>query len=67
MAVPVASAVLQSPTNRPDLVGLRARQRTIRTDPPQELVTDGEMLVANPAAITFRPGALRVLAPLPPP
>ena len=63
----VASAVVQSPSNRPDLLCLRARQLTISTDPPQELVIDGEMVAANPVTFTCLPGALTVLAPLPPP
>jgi YegS/Rv2252/BmrU family lipid kinase len=63
----LASAVVQSPTNHPDLLCLRAERITITTDPPQKLVIDGEMLEADPVTFTCLPGALRVFAPLPPP
>ncbi len=61
----VASAVVRSPTNRPDLLCLRARSITISTDPPQKLVIDGEVFEANPISITCLSGALTVFAPLP--
>jgi len=62
----VASAVVRSPTNRPDLLCLRAQAITISTDPPQNLVIDGEMLLAgNPISITCLSGALTVFTPLP--
>ncbi|MDM7951820.1 MAG: diacylglycerol kinase family protein [Cyanobium sp. CZS 25K] len=63
----LTSAVVQSPTNRPDLLCLRASRITITTDPPQRLVIDGEMLAADPVTFTCLPGALTVFAPLPPP
>jgi diacylglycerol kinase family enzyme len=57
--------VVRSPTNRPDLLCLRARSITISTDPPQKLVIDGEVFEANPISITCLSGALTVFAPLP--
>ncbi|WP_411867550.1 diacylglycerol kinase family protein [Vulcanococcus limneticus] len=61
----MASAVVQSATNHPDLYCLRARTLTISTDPPQKLVIDGEILEADPVTFTCLPGALTVFAPLP--
>ena len=63
----MASAVVQSATNHPDLYCLRARTLTISTDPPQKLVIDGEILEADPVTFTCLPGALTVFAPLPAP
>lgn len=63
----MASAVVQSATNHPDLLCLRARRLTITTDPPQKLVIDGEILEAHPVTFTCLPGALTVFTPLPPP
>ncbi len=60
----LASAVVQSPTNHPDLLCLRAERITITTDPPQKLVIDGEMLEADPVTFTCLPGALTVFVPL---
>ncbi|KEF40865.1 MAG: lipid kinase [Cyanobium sp. CACIAM 14] len=59
-----ASAVVQSPSNHPDLLCLRAERITITTDPPQTLVIDGEMLEADPVRFTCLPAALRVFTPL---
>ncbi len=61
----VASAMVQSPTNRDDLLCLRAERITIRTDPPQTLVIDGEILEADPVTFTCLPRALTVFAPVP--
>ena len=61
----MASAVVQSATNHPDLYCLRARTLTISTDPPQKLVIDGEILEADPVTFTCLPGALTMFAPLP--
>jgi diacylglycerol kinase family enzyme len=63
----MTSAVVQSATNHPDLLCLRAQRLTITTDPPQKLVIDGEILEADPVTFTCLPGALTVFAPLPPP
>jgi diacylglycerol kinase family enzyme len=63
----MASAVVRSPTNREDLLCLRANRITITTDPPQKLVIDGELIDADPVSFTCLPRALTVLAPLPPP
>ncbi|WP_255380894.1 diacylglycerol kinase family protein [Synechococcus sp. 1G10] len=60
----LASAVVKSPTNRPDLLCLRVACLTISTDPVQKLVIDGEMLEADPVTFTCLPGALTVFAPL---
>ncbi|MBC1259918.1 lipid kinase [Synechococcus sp. BSF8S] len=61
----VASAVVRTPTNRPDLLCLRAHAITISTDPPQKLVIDGELIEAEPINIVCLDGALTVFVPLP--
>ena len=61
-----ASAVVQSPTNREDLLCLRASRIKVTTDPPQKLVIDGEILEANPIEFECLPKSLTVFAPLEP-
>ena len=60
----MTSAVVRSPTQRPDLLCLRARAITIDADPPQQLVIDGELLEANPIHIECLPRSLTVFVPL---
>jgi YegS/Rv2252/BmrU family lipid kinase len=60
----MASAVVRAPTEREDLLCLRARSISIDADPPQPLVIDGEMLEANPVRIACLPKSLTVFAPL---
>jgi diacylglycerol kinase family enzyme len=56
--------VVRTPTQRPDLLCLRARAITIDADPPQQLVIDGELLEANPIHIECLPRSLTVFVPL---
>jgi YegS/Rv2252/BmrU family lipid kinase len=60
----MASAVVKAPTEREDLLCLRARAITIEADPPQQLVIDGEIMDANPIHIECLPKSLTVFAPL---
>ncbi|NQV10843.1 MAG: YegS/Rv2252/BmrU family lipid kinase [Cyanobacteria bacterium] len=62
-----ASAVVQTPTDRDDLLCFRARTITIETDPAQLLVIDGEIVEANPITFECLPGSLTLYAPLPSP
>jgi diacylglycerol kinase (ATP) len=61
----IASAVVQAPTQRDDLLCLRTRRIRVTTNPPQKLVVDGEMLDANPIEFECLPQSLRVYVPLP--
>jgi len=60
-----ASAVVQTPTDREDLLCFRARTITIETDPAQLLVIDGEIVEANPITFECLPGSLTIYAPCP--
>lgn len=59
-----ASALVNTPTNREDIVRLRTAQLTIVTDPPQKVVVDGEIIGTTPVEIDCIPGGLTVLAPM---
>lgn len=58
-----ASAVVKTPTQREDLLCLRAKKVKVTTDPPQKLVIDGEILAANPIEFECLPKSLTVFAP----
>ncbi len=60
----VASAVVKAPTQRDDLLCLRARRIHVTTDPAQKLVIDGEVVDANPIEFECLPQSLRVYAPI---
>ncbi len=59
-----ASALVNTPTQREDIIRLRTKRVKITTEPPQKVVVDGEII--EPAAVEFEclPKALTVLAPL---
>jgi YegS/Rv2252/BmrU family lipid kinase len=59
-----ASAMVQSPTDRDDLLCFRASSIRILTDPPQLLVIDGEIVEANPITFDCLPGSLTIFLPL---
>ncbi|MEM9136087.1 MAG: hypothetical protein AAGB01_01880 [Cyanobacteria bacterium P01_F01_bin.42] len=59
-----ASALVKSQVEDENLVCLRTNQLTVKTDPPQTLVIDGEIVEANPIEFTCIPRALTVFAPL---
>jgi len=59
-----ASALVNTPTQREDILRLRTKRVKITTDPVQKVVIDGE--IVNPEVVEFEclPKALTVLAPL---
>lgn len=59
----VTSAVVKQPTASETLLCVRVKEITVSCDPPQKVVTDGEMLEMNPITFSVVPGGLKVLAP----
>ena len=59
-----AAALVNTPTNREDIIRLRTRRLRITTDPVQKVVVDGEIIDAEAVELECIPDALRVLAPL---
>jgi YegS/Rv2252/BmrU family lipid kinase len=58
------SASAGNPVERDDIGYLRANKFTIKTDPPQKVVIDGEMQGTTPLYIECIPGGLIVFSPL---
>ncbi|MBV8887558.1 MAG: YegS/Rv2252/BmrU family lipid kinase [Chroococcidiopsidaceae cyanobacterium CP_BM_RX_35] len=59
------SALNQSAaTDRDDIGYLRAKGMTIRTDPPQKVVLDGEIIGTTPIKVECIPGGLTIFVPL---
>ncbi|MBV9388245.1 MAG: YegS/Rv2252/BmrU family lipid kinase [Chroococcidiopsidaceae cyanobacterium CP_BM_ER_R8_30] len=50
-------------TDRDDIGYLRAREMTIRTDPPQKVVLDGEIIGTTPIKVECIPGGLTIFVP----
>jgi diacylglycerol kinase (ATP) len=59
-----ASALVNTPTQREDIIRLRTRHLKITTEPPQKVVIDGEILTPDAVEFECLPKALTVLAPL---
>ena len=59
-----AAALVNTPTNREDIIRLRANQLRITTEPPQKVVIDGEIITAETVELVSVPDSLTVLAPL---
>ncbi|MBE9170233.1 methylglyoxal synthase [Pleurocapsales cyanobacterium LEGE 06147] len=59
-----ASAIVKNPTNREDILSLRAQRIKVITNPPQKIVVDGEIVGTTPAEFECIPKGLTVLAPL---
>lgn len=59
-----AAALVNTPTNREDIIRLRTRCLQITTDPIQKLVVDGEIIDAEIIGLECIPNSLTVLAPL---
>jgi len=59
-----ASAIVKSPTNREDIVCLRTNHLKITSDPPQDIVVDGEIIGNTPVEFECLPNSLTVFAPL---
>lgn len=59
-----AAALVNTPTDREDIIRLRAKQLRITTDPLQKVAIDGEIITADTIDIECLPKALTVFAPL---
>ena len=60
----LGAAILKTPSQREDVIGLRARRVKVTTNPPQKVVIDGEIIgPTSTLEIECIPGALKVLAP----
>lgn len=59
-----ASALVNTPTQREDIICLRAERIKITTEPTQKVVIDGEIVTAESIEFECLPKALTVLAPL---
>jgi diacylglycerol kinase (ATP) len=59
-----ASALVNTPTQRDDIIRLRTKRVKIITEPPQKVVIDGEIVTAETVEFECLPKALTVLAPL---
>lgn len=59
-----ASALVNTPTQREDIIRLRTKRVKIITDPVQKVVIDGEIVTAEAVEFECLPKALTVLAPL---
>jgi len=58
------TASMGDPTQRDDIGYLRAKQFKIKTDPPQKVAVDGEIIGTTPIDIECVPGGLTIFAPL---
>lgn len=59
-----AAALVNNPTNREDILCLRASRLRITTESPRPVVIDGEIMGTTPVEIECIPQALTVLAPI---
>lgn len=59
-----ASALVNVPTEREDIIRLRTKKVRITTEPVQKVVIDGEILTPDAVELECLPQALTVLAPL---
>lgn len=59
-----ASALVNVPTERDDIIRLRTKKVRITTEPVQKVVIDGEILTPDAVELECLPQALTVLAPL---
>ncbi|MEP0880790.1 YegS/Rv2252/BmrU family lipid kinase [Trichocoleus sp. ST-U3] len=58
------TALSGSATERDDIGYLRARRIQVRTNPPQKVVVDGEIIGTTPIDVECIPGGLTLLVPL---
>jgi diacylglycerol kinase family enzyme len=59
-----ASALVKNPTNREDIIYLRAKKIKVKTNPDQKVVVDGEIVGTTPIEIKCIPNSLTVFVPL---
>ena len=57
------SALNENATERDDIGYLRARRVIVRTDPPQQVVLDGEIIGTTPIDVECVPGGLTIFVP----
>ncbi|TVU55642.1 MAG: methylglyoxal synthase [Arthrospira sp. PLM2.Bin9] len=57
------SALLKTGTQRDNMIGLRASNVKVKTEPPQKVVLDGEIIGTTPLEIKCIPNGLKILAP----
>ncbi|MDY7051292.1 methylglyoxal synthase [Limnospira fusiformis] len=57
------SALLKSGSQRDNMIGLRATNVKVKTEPPQKVVVDGEIIGTTPIEIQCIPNGLKILAP----
>jgi YegS/Rv2252/BmrU family lipid kinase len=59
------SALQGTPAERDDIGYIRARRIQVRTNPPQKVVLDGEIIGMTPITVECVPGGLTLLVPQP--
>ena len=59
----LGAALLGTPTNRLDIINLRTQKIKVRTNPPQKVVLDGEIIGTTRIELQCIPNGLTVLAP----
>jgi methylglyoxal synthase len=59
----LGSALLSTPSQRPDIIGLEAARIKVTTKPPQKVALDGEIIGTTPVDIECIPAGLTVFAP----
>jgi diacylglycerol kinase (ATP) len=59
-----ASALVNVPTNREDIIRLRTPRLKITTEPPQKVAIDGEIIGTTPVELECLPKVLTVISPL---
>ncbi|MGB3531966.1 MAG: methylglyoxal synthase [Microcoleaceae cyanobacterium] len=59
----LGSALLRTPSQRPDIIGLETKRIKVTTKPPQKVVLDGELIGTTPVQVECIPKGLIVLAP----
>jgi diacylglycerol kinase family enzyme len=57
------SALNETATDRDDIGYIRARRVIVRSNPPQEVVLDGEIMGTTPIDVECVPGGLRIFVP----
>lgn len=59
-----ASALVNAPTRRDDILRLRTSRLKVTADPPQKVVLDGEIIGTTPIEVECIQSALTVLTPM---
>lgn len=59
----LGSALLRTPSQRSDIIGLEAARIKVTTTPPQKVALDGEIIGTTPVEVECIPAGLTVFAP----